>query len=76
MGKEGHMIHARRLLAREQVSDQLQLSPEHVDWLVSTGQLTKLVIAGEVRFDSKQVEQLIDTYAAVAARRDRHAEVL
>jgi hypothetical protein len=59
----------RRLLIRDQVLAFLQLSEEQVQLLINTRQLTALRIAGEERFDSRDLDQLIETYKATASRR-------
>jgi hypothetical protein len=61
----------RRLLARGEVISLLQLSSEKVEHLIDTGQLTKILIEGEERFDSRDVYQLIDTYISTASRRSQ-----
>jgi hypothetical protein len=59
----------RRLLLRGDVHSLLQLSPEKVQQLINTRQITVLLIAGEERFDSKDLDQLIESYKSTAARR-------
>jgi hypothetical protein len=59
----------RRLLNREQVLLLLQLSGQKVQQLINTRQLTPFLIAGEERFDSRDVYHLIDAYMSTAARR-------
>ena len=59
----------RRLLCRAAVLDVLQLPEEKVEHLVATRQLTPLRLAGEERFDSRDVDRLIDTYITTASRR-------
>jgi hypothetical protein len=59
----------RRLLIRHEVMWLLQLSDEKLQVLIDTRQITVIRISGEERFDSKDVDQLIDSYKATAARR-------
>ncbi|CAN5691264.1 hypothetical protein BH10ACI4_BH10ACI4_34640 [soil metagenome] len=60
---------ARRLLQHAELSALLQLTQEQIDWLVNTRQIQPLQICGEARFDSRDVDGLIDTYKTTAARR-------
>ena len=64
----------RRLYQPEELPVVLQLSPEQIDWLINTGQLNPIRIAGEIRFDSRQLDGLIDTYLQVAKRKDKHVQ--
>jgi hypothetical protein len=59
----------RRLLIRNEVLAVLQLSEDQVQSLINTRQLVSIRIAGEERFDSRDLDQLIDTYKATASRR-------
>jgi hypothetical protein len=59
----------RRLLCRADVIDVLQLPEEKVDHLVATRQLTPFRLAGEERYDSRDLDRLIDTYITTASRR-------
>ena len=59
----------RRLLLREEVLSNLQLPEEKIQQLIDTRQITVIRISGEERFDSKDIDQLIDFYKATAARR-------
>jgi hypothetical protein len=59
----------RRLYAGIELSALLQLSEEQVSWLVNTRQLQPLNICGQMRFDSRDVEGLIQTYKVTASRR-------
>ncbi len=59
----------RRLLIREDVLLLLHLCDEQVQQLINTGQLTPFLLAGEERFDSRDVYHLIDAYMCTAARR-------
>jgi len=59
----------RRLYQPSELPGVLQLSQEQIDWLVNTGQLSPIFIAGEQRFDSRDINQLIAAYKAVQSRR-------
>lgn len=62
-------IRPRHLLRRDAVLARLELSDEQVQSLVNTRQLTVIRIQGEERFDSDDLDRLIETYKATAARR-------
>jgi len=64
----------RRLLCRADVMALLQLPEPKVQWLVDTHQLRTLVICGQERIDSREVDRLIDTYLQIAARKDPDGE--
>jgi hypothetical protein len=59
----------RRLLIRPEVLQMLQLNEEQVQGLVNTRQIVPIRIAGEERFDSRDLERLIDSYRTTALRR-------
>lgn len=59
----------RRLLQREQVAALLQIPEDDLEWLISTRQLLEIRIRGHMRFDSKDVYQLIETYKITSERR-------
>jgi hypothetical protein len=59
----------RRLLIRLEVLQMLQLTDEQVQGLVNTRQIVPIRIAGEERFDSRDLERLIDSYRTTALRR-------
>ena len=59
----------RRLLVRDDVLAILQLSDEQLQQLINTRQLQQLRIAGQDRFDSLDVSNLIDAYKTTASRR-------
>jgi hypothetical protein len=61
-------IHERKLLHREQVVSLLQLEDEDLQWLIDTRQLLELRIRGHVRFDSRDIYQLIDSYKTIQER--------
>jgi len=50
----------------------LQLPEPNLQWLIDTHQLRPLVICGEERFDSREVDQLIETYKQIAVRKEPH----
>ena len=59
----------RRLLQRKEVCAILQLENEQFQSLVNTRQITLIRIAGAERFDSSDIDRLIDGYKATASRR-------
>ena len=59
----------RRLLLRSEVESLLQLSDDKVQQLINTRQITAIRIQGEERFDSRELELLIETYKKTAQRR-------
>lgn len=59
----------RRLLIRGEVTSLLQLSEDQVQLLINTRQIVAIRIAGEERFDSRDLDQLIETYKSTASRR-------
>lgn len=59
----------RRLLFRSEVLQMLQLTEVQVQGLINTRQVVAIRIAGEERFDSRDLERLIDTYKTTALRR-------
>lgn len=63
----------RRLYQLSELPDMLQLSPEQIRLLINTDQLHAIRIAGEVRFDSCEIDALIGTYAQIARRKKEHA---
>jgi hypothetical protein len=65
MGKQAE----RRLYADDDLPALLHLTQEQIDWLVSTGQLTPILIAGEERYDARDINKLIETYKTVQSRR-------
>lgn len=64
----------RQLYQIRQLSDLLQLSTEQIDWLVTTGQLRTIRICGEIRFDSNEINQLIETYNQIAKRKKEYVQ--
>jgi len=61
--------HERRLLQRDQVAALLQIPDEDLQWLIETRQLLEIRIRGHIRYDSRSVSQLIDSYATIQERR-------
>jgi len=59
----------RRLVTREDAKYMLQLCEEKLQTLVNTRQITAIRIAGEERFDTQEVFQLIEIYKSTASRR-------
>lgn len=59
----------RRLYSRDQVMMLLRLNEDQVQHLINTRQITRILIAGEERFDSREIDQLIEAYKATAKRR-------
>ena len=49
--------------------DDLAKEVKDVEWLVATGQLTEVRVCRKRRFDSKDVDELIEMYKRVQARR-------
>jgi hypothetical protein len=65
----------RRLLRRADVMALLQLPEPKVQWLIDTHQINVLVLCeGEERIDSREVDQLIETYKQIAVRKDPRVE--
>ena len=60
----------RRLLQRDQVAALLQIPDEDLQWLIETRQLLELRIRSHIRFDSRDVSQLIDSYRTIQGRHD------
>jgi hypothetical protein len=56
-------------MCREKVSRCLQLDSDQAQFLINTRQIIAVCILGEKRFDSRDLERLIDTYKATAVRR-------
>lgn len=66
-------IQERRLLQKAEVIAILQLAEPKVQWLIDTHQLRPLLLCGEERFDSKELDRLISTYQQIAER--KHSDV-
>lgn len=59
----------RRLYTGTELPALLRLTPEQVDRLINTGQLRPIRICGEVRFDSRELDELVETYKQIAQRK-------
>ena len=46
----------------------LSLSPEDLEWLISTEQLAPIIIRGRRLFDAAQLEELVRIYRTVQSR--------
>jgi hypothetical protein len=68
------MQHERRLYQIGQLPEQMQLSQEQIDWLVKTGQLRTILICGECRVDSNDVNELIETYSQITKRKQNNVQ--
>lgn len=64
----------RRLYTPAEIPTVLQLNQEQIDWLVKTGQLNPIRIASEVRFDSRELDALIETYKQISKRKKSHVQ--
>jgi hypothetical protein len=64
----------RRLLQRSDLSVILQLPEPKIQWLIDTRQIRPLFLCDEERFDSREVDQLIDTYNQISERKDQHVQ--
>lgn len=62
----------RRLLKQSDIVALLQLPEPKVQWLINTRQIRPLLLCGEERFDSRELDVLIETYKQIAER--RHAD--
>jgi hypothetical protein len=52
----------------------LKLSQEQIDWLINTDQLHPIRIAGEIRFESRELDRLINTYLQIATRKASYVQ--
>ena len=52
----------RCLMDFNQVVAALNLGPDDVRWLVATRQLKEIKLCGKVRYDSRDVSSLVETY--------------
>jgi hypothetical protein len=64
-----NQIHKRRIIDRQELNYILNLSDDKVQHLIDTRQITLLRIQGEERFDSMDIDNLINTYRLTAQRR-------
>ncbi len=63
----------RHLLQRSDLIALLQLPEDKVQHVIDT-QLTPLVLCGEERFDSRELDELINTYRQISERKRDHAQ--
>jgi hypothetical protein len=62
-------VRAKRLMTRSEVDRYLDLSCDQVQSLIATRQITVIRIKGEDRFDSRELDLLVETYKKTAQRR-------
>lgn len=58
-----------RLMTRSDADRYLALATEQFDSLIKTGQVTPIRIRGQVRFDRRDLDLLVETYKTTALRR-------
>jgi hypothetical protein len=66
----------RRLMPRDEAAQMLHLTDEDIQWLVDTKQLPEIRLRGRKLFDSRDLDQLIDTYKTLVTRRKDKDEAL
>jgi hypothetical protein len=69
----GHTVSGtqqRRLLQKADLIQLLQLPESKVQWLIDTHQIRSLLLCGEQRFDSLELDRLIATYQQISERKD------
>jgi hypothetical protein len=59
----------RRLLRRLDAQEYLQLTADQLQKLIDTGQITLLIVVGQERFDTHQIDRLVDIYRTTEERR-------
>ena len=64
----------RRLYRVEQLPSLLELDADQIERLVATGQLRTIRICGEIRCDSLEINQFIETYTQVAKRNNDYVQ--
>lgn len=64
----------RRLLQRADLMALLQLPAPKVEWLIATHQIRSLLLCGEERFDSRELDGLIETYKQIAERKEPNVQ--
>lgn len=64
----------RRLYEPAELPFVLKLSQEQIDWLINTDQLHPIRIAGEIRFESRELDRLINTYLQIATRKASYVQ--
>ncbi len=62
-------VRAKRLMTRSEAELYLALLHDQVQSLINTRQITVIRIKGEDRFDSRDLDLLIETYKQTARRR-------
>jgi hypothetical protein len=65
----------RRLLQRDQAVAILSVNESDLQWLIDTRQLAEIRLRGHQLFDSRDIDQLIDTYKNLISRRKEPDEV-
>ena len=60
----------RRLLQKTDLVAILQLTEPKVQWLIDTKQIRSILLCGEERFDSKELDRLIATYQQISERKN------
>lgn len=64
----------RRLLQKADLMAILQLTEPKIQWLIDTNQIRPLLLCGEERFDSKELDRLISTYQQISTRKEPHVQ--
>lgn len=64
----------RRLLQKSDLVAILQLTEPKVNWLIETQQIRPILLCGEERFDSKEIDRLIATYQQIAERKHQNVQ--
>lgn len=64
------MSRSRHLLRKDDLIDLLQLPEPKVQWLIDTEQIHPILLCGEERFDSRELDRLIETYNQIANRKE------
>ena len=64
----------RRLYRMEQLPNLLELDSNQIEALVATGQLRTIRISGEIRCDSLEISQFIETYNQITKRNIQYAK--
>lgn len=59
----------RRLLSRHEIEILLHLEVDQLQFLINTHQIIPIRIAGQERYDSRDIDRLIESYKATARRR-------
>jgi len=59
----------RRLFQKADLVAVLQLTEPKVQWLIDTNQIRSILLCGEERFDSREIDRLIATYQQVSERK-------